>query len=277
VFSGWAVLPEELVDALSKILKKDAHVVLRRSRGSMGDGELSLSIASPSDILGHACKGTKVWVVQSPIAISDDAMDRSAEEHLYELAKAAGLSVSKDTWAKAGIRFGWNRHGLGTPARQGNRRLKARRCILPGSVLVLEKPLQNPEQLLVQGLGDGAEFGFGALLPHPGLAEDLYRPQIALQTIKSQNTAAEDAFKLWKLAGSSGPTPSQIAHLAGKLISGQALAWLEKQKTDRSARIWNRWAPVYAELVEILKKPAHAAIVLRVWQDLVIANRKGDR
>ncbi len=277
VFSGWAILPEEFVDALQKMLKTDAHMVLGRSRGSMGDGELSLFPVSASDILKHACKNAKVWVVQSPIAIPENASDLSAEEHLYELARAAGWPVSQETWAKAGIRFGWNRHGLGTPARAGHRRLKARRCILPGSVLVLEKTLENPEPLLVQGLGDGAEFGFGALLPHPGRAEDLYRPQVALQKIESRNTAAGDAFKLWQLAGPSGPTPSQIAHLAGKLASGQAVAWLEKQKTERSARIWNRWFPVYEKLLEILKKPAHAAIVLRVWQDLVIANRKGER
>jgi hypothetical protein len=242
----------------------------------MGDGKLSIEEVSPSRILKNASKEARVWVVQSPIAIPNDIQEGLCETMLQIIAQKAGWPV-EETWAKAGVRFGWNRHGLGAPAREGHKRTQARRCILPGSVIVLAKSFDDPENILLRGLGDGAEDGFGALLPHPGIAKTLFRPHPALVKIQSKSKASRDAFFLWKKAGTSGPTPSQIAHLAGQLAAQKASQWLQKQK-ERPARIWNRWSEIYVDVQKIVQSdPQDAREVLRIWQDLAIANRKGDR
>jgi len=278
VFSGWAFLPQEAIDVFQNSLKSNPYVVMGRSRGVLGDGILSITSVQASEILQHTYRNSQVWVVQSPIAIPENADylsgNEPAEEILKKMAQAAGLPVASDTWAKAGVQFGWNRHGLGIPAHAGHQRLKARRCILPGSVLVFSQPVQDPENFLIRGLGKGAENGFGALLPHPGLASAIFRPAPSNVTLKSRNNAAKEAWKLWQESGTGGPTPSQIAHLAGKLRAGEALKWLKKQKEERPARIWDRWSPVYDILEKLLQDPAKAASVLRIWQDLVIANRE---
>src|SRR5690606_14678038 len=179
------------------------------------------------------------------------------------------------TVAQVGVRFGWNRHGLGQTVGQ-HRRLRARRVVLPGSVIVLESPLPDVESKLLEGLGSGREQGFGGLLPHPGIASSRLLPNVAPPTLRSRDEAGRIAAELWDAShGRAGPSSSQIGHLAQltRKDPERALTYVAKQG-DRPPRIWELWKPVHHRIGELIAKdPALAARVLRGWQDLAAAAR----
>lgn len=286
-WTGLVALPREAVAPLTDALR--AHgLQLGKARTIRGHGTARLEAAA--DALSPVQLGDatgRVFVVQSPLVIPDDWPVIEAEAALKRLVESAGWgNVQIDaawegsrvvqTQAACGVRFGWNREGLG--ARVGeHRRLRARRVILPGSVVVLEAPLTDPRQRLQVGVGDGRDQGFGALLPHPGIASRRFRRAVEMPQVKSVNAAGKVGLELWNLARprGGGPSPSQIGSVAARVASPeQALAYLAKQRSARPPRIWHAWEPVIAKVEALIKvNPPEAAKALRVWQDLAIAHR----
>lgn len=297
VFSGLMAVPEEAAEVICRRLEEDPAVAFGKARTVRGGGRLS---AERCD-MGALLSGWKerVFVLQSPAAIPDgwDMSDGPAETRLAELVeqswkvkvaanpRQAG-EISVTALAQCGVRFGWNRHGAGGSHVGETRRLQARRVFLPGSVFVLEETPPNLEELLCRGLGvevdgdvDGRCQGYGAVLPHPGLAQRRRVLEPDCAEIKSQDDAAELALDWFnKTSGAGGPSPSQIAAVAGRIRDkdgSEAVAFLGRQKDDRPSRVWERWKPVWAEVGKSIDTNARvAARALRIWQDLSVANGK---
>lgn len=296
VFSGLVALPAEAVPVLERALRADPSIQFGKARSVRGSGRLSLLPLDDAErtlswpLTGDA--SGRVFVAQSPLALPDDWKIGRAEHALRRLAEESGwgtvvledeviLGNCARTMAACAVRFGWNRHGLGPRAAPAQNRLRARRVILPGSVLVLARPLDRPLDRLLAGLGDGREQGFGALLPHPGIASARVQARPTPPTLVSHDTAGREALALWTQAGGTqGPTPSQIAALRRQLERGPqaALDFLKRQAKDRPARVFYRWQRVLPPLEALIPRdPALTASALRVWQDLAIIHREERR
>jgi hypothetical protein len=167
---------------------------------------------------------------------------------------------------------------------------------MPGSVIAFrERPRGDFSSYLLRGLGDGREQGFGAVLPHPGIAAGKYEVEPEIARVKSKDEAGMLAMKLVELAGNFGPSRSQIAGLCGKLRAGQraaieshplvapksaneggnlgagqraAIEYLAEQEA-RHDRFADQWATVSSKVKEILQKDYNlASRTFRAWQDL---------
>lgn len=290
VFSGLLALPREAADALVEAIDQNPVVQLGKARAVRGTGMLEATrISGPESVLPTGLPAElpgRVFVVQSPLALPDTYEVTRAETALQYLAESAGWgkvllesevedgSITR-TAATCGIRFGWNRHGLGTKADVRHKRLRARRVILPGSVVVFSEPPKNVAEKMLVGIGNGRESGFGAVLPHPGIAApEPFLLEPALPVRESRNDAGRLAWELFQAArGVNGPSPSQLAALRRR-IDNQPVAYLTRQKDRGSPRAWNRWEPVFSEVTDLLKgDAARARDTLRAWQDLAIIHR----
>ncbi len=303
VFTGMLTVPESIAERLTRLLGESPWISLGKSRSVRGGGRLSIErMADPArEFAGWSLPSEatgRVFVVQSPLVLPDDyAVDR-AESALEMLAMRGGWGpivldeAHQDrqvarTQAHCGVRFGWNRHGIGESA-GAQKRLRARRVILPGSVLVLRTPLPNLLDLLVAGLGEGREQGFGALLPHPGIAVERTGHQVqpdSIPVIRSRDDAGRLGRELWADAGGEdGPAPSQIAAVARRIRRDpkSALDYLKRQK-ERPPRIWAVWKPVLPRVIELVDAAIKSGTAaehdrlyraLRVWQDLAVADRR---
>lgn len=297
VFTGLVALPREAAVSLLPLVQEGAPVTFGKARSVRGAGTLTMQEVGQGwqapwqwSLTEPSTQG-RVFVVQSPLAVPDHwAVDR-AEVVLQRLVAEAGWGelVLGDpegrgrhagSAAAIGVRFGWNRLGHGLTVGM-QRRLRARRVVLPGSVLVLREPLLDPERQLLRGLGDGREQGFGALLPHPGIASGRLPVTTPLPELGSDG-AGRLALQLWRQAGrQDGPSPSQIGDLAQRLTHGPEAAqqFLDTLK-ERARRAFDLWQPVVslvrenlsAGRVEILAK------ALRTWQDLrIVADSEESR
>ena len=286
VFKGLIACPEDAAEQLIASLDNQ-YVTFGRSRSVRGGGVLRLrQISSFDDFFDwkvSAELNRRVFVLQSPAAVSDDVAEfGAAEDQLRTLIPfdvqaeivAEGISAP-GIHASARVLFGWNRHGKGQKADPRHNRLRARRVISPGSVFVLREPTANLQQFLLHGIGDGKQQGLGAILPHPGIARTKYERQVGgLPVIKSRNQAGQWGRKLFDKA--PAVSPSQIARLAAlaeQQSPAKALEYFEQQLRGRSARIWDRWKWVEDEVLQLLQQPELAADALRVWQDLAIGER----
>lgn len=184
--------------------------------------------------------------------------------------------------AACGVRFGWNRSGLGGPVDLAGR-LAARRVFLPGSVFVLEKEPENLSDLLVRGLGiekssdiDGRLQGYGAVLPHPGVATEAISNVPELVSFGSDESA-HWALNWRKRSKTDGLSASQVAAVASRInaLDGQeAIKFLERQRFNRS-RGWGRWKNVHEDLVKTIGlDPQRAKKALRIWHDLISAGEE---
>jgi len=283
IFTGLVSLPAEAADALARILETDDHVSIGKARSVRGGGRLILKSMSANGALDLVDlpngKTGRVFIVQSPLVIPDAWRVHRAEETFASLAEEAGwptvdIAASR---AESGLRFGWNRHGLGTTVGE-HRRLRAQRCIEPGSVIVLDEPLGDARAKLLAGIGAGREAGFGALLPHPGIAQEVVSHSEPLAE-RASDGSGELALALWSAAGrTSGPSASQIGALRERLAdAGKASAqeYLRSQK-DRPARVWQRWEHVYQSLVHGIDSNSDHTMVaaLRGWQDLAVTHKE---
>lgn len=296
LFRGLLCLPSAAKPVLETALGRvNAQVVLGKARGVRGGGRLALREVSPSELFS-ACR-TDVWVLQSPMALPDPERLGSsrAETVMGRLLETAGWpklrplsgtqgELAVRTMANAGIRFGWNRHGAGTIV-EGSRRLRACQVFLPGSVFVLEEkiPAADLEQALLRGSGvlDGNDRlgrmrGYGAVLPHPGIAEEKYSPPTTPPAPLPFSVAGEWAWKWFEACRQAPPSTSQISAVAELLPDrNKALEFLNRQKQDRSLRVWERWAPVFDPVCNAVNKdPSAAREALRTWRDLSILYRK---
>jgi hypothetical protein len=290
-FSGLLAIPAEAGAALCEALENGASVCFGKARTVRGSGRLTLQPLGDDAPWrwrmsgAHAAADGRVFIVQSPLALPADWSVGRADEALQRLVAAAGWGelVLGDperrgrhggSVATLGIRFGWNRHGLGEVV-GSHRRLRARRVVLPGSVLVLRSPLDRIEERLRVGLGEGREQGFGALLPHPGVAR-MRLPELPKPVELRSEGWARLALQLWREAGGDeGPSASQIGALAQRAQASvdSAKRFLDDLKS-RPPRIWGVWEPVRAMLKDCLgKEPADKVMAaLRAWQDLRVGN-----
>lgn len=268
-FQGVVVLPENAANLLLESLKDNATVQVGKGRSVRGSGELR---AEPVESLADVCadsqnsKNGSVFIVQSPMLVEKDTGMRSVGEMIKEIVADAGWGEVVEAAGSVAVMFGWNRHGGGrqTPVA----------VIEPGSVFRLKSTPDNLTSLLVKGIGDGRKRGCGAVLPHPGIAKKRYEPNPAIPEIsRDDNGPGVRGYNLWKASKAllSASQISQVWSLAGESTDA-ALHYLEKQRTDRPARIWDRWKGVINPLKEELKShPKQAAETLKVWHDLAVA------
>jgi CRISPR/Cas system CSM-associated protein Csm3 (group 7 of RAMP superfamily) len=291
-FSGYLALPRGAAMALKASLQRDPWVVFGRSQGVRGGGRLSIVREEPDwaawtlpDAMTH-----RVFVVQSPLVIPDAWEVGRAEEALAKLVEEAGWGrvIVDDhhgarrvarSMALCGVRFGWNRRGLGDRV-GGHNRLRARRVVLPGSVFVLEVALdaQTLGERLARGIGEGREEGYGAVIPHPGIASTLVRVEV-LPTQVTSGVGGKDALALYRAVVSDPPSPSQISELLRRAegsVEG-ARKYIEEQRKRHA-----RYASVWDEINIWLKdqpdaKQAQVVAALRTLHDLLINARDGAR
>ena len=274
-YRGYVVLPKEAAEQVLALGKM--AVAFGKARSVRGQGHWVFKrIQAPQS-------QSSAYIVQTPVAIPKELLvvKRPIHEVLAQLVQQQGWGEVElsGTTAKVGVIFGWNRHGKGSRINKSNR-LQACPCILPGSVFVLKTNLtpQNLVGKLVCGLGEGREQGFGALVPHPGLATELHSATVEQRKLKSPDGAARRALTYHQETQKSGLSPSQIAALRQQLAKGknEALDYLETQK-KRPDRIYRCWKGVLAALTNDLGsiKSEEMQRTLRIWQDLAIANRKG--
>lgn len=283
VFEGLVMLPPEGAEALERRLQQDDAVTVGKARSVRGQGRLVIRPLGSQHLLTTISMqgdeaADRTFIVQGPLALPDAGDLGHAEEALARLVADSGwgeLDVERSR-AELGLRFGWNRHGLGQSVGQ-HRRLRARRCVLPGSVIVLKEALADPHARLAEGLGPGREAGFGAVFPHPGVAHDeVFEPKVATRT-RPADASGKLAFELWeKAGGAAGPSAAQVSALLKRLRRGKSSAartFLETQRRDRPARVWGRWEPVYDDLIATLDSPL-MEMALKGWQDLAAANKE---
>lgn len=290
VCSGWISLPTQAADQLTSLLAADPLIAFGKARSVRGRGRLGVTAIDWDQM--SVSPHPRIFVLQTPAAIPDAWDVGRAETVLARLVRESGWGgieeldrdagmIQITTQASCAVRFGWNRHGLG----QGigsTRRLHARRVLLPGSVFVLKQAPTDLPQLLCRGLGvaldgdvDGRLQGFGAVVPHPGIASRTFSCPPVLETISG--SIAGRLAMTWFKDTDAGLSASQIAHVAARITAGggqAAIDYLQRQKTGRSARIWDRWSPVFAEVTAAIEKDARTTQqALRTWQDMVIARR----
>ncbi len=297
VYRGWIRLPEDAANALEKLLGENPKMAFGKSRTVRGGGKLSVERADLAATVNEWEDG-RVFVLQSPAAIPDDWSMESAraERQLERLVRESGWGEVEDiepeegmiqvfTQALCGVRFGWNRHAQGRCV-GGTRRLRARRVFLPGTVFVLKKKPENLAELLVRGLGDGREQGYGAVLPHPGIAATPFERKPVEKPLKSADNAGKLAMEWFDLLVKRekvkleyrGPSPSQISAVAerikGKDEATKALDYLDNQREGRPSRIWERWSPVYGSVKDAISaNSSEARKALRTLHDLAIMYR----
>lgn len=297
IYAGWVWLPSDAASALSARLHDDSYVCFGKSRSVRGGGHISVSkVEDPNQLFAGWSKN--VFVLQSPVAIPDEwrlhddgTGIQSAERLLAKLLQASGwgtlASPSRQTsqiavtsQARCGVRFGWNRHGVGSGV-ASTRRLQARRVFLPGTVFQLESEPKNLSELLQRGLGverdgdiDGRIQGYGAVLPHPGVAQKLFQHTVKVKNLKSGGTG-KLAWFWFEMAKNESPTPSQISNLAARLkegTTGPAINYLNTQ-LQRPEKIYQRWKNIAESIsTEIQRDPIQAEAALRAYADLVTVN-----
>lgn len=273
-FVGFVAMPENAYELLKRALAENCHVQLGKSRSVRGNGMLNISVTDkfPLDLPEDTKKHETVagFIVQSPILLSD-SIDRnlSAAELLANAVENAGWGKVKKGSCSAStqILFGWNRNKNG--------RQKAELVIAPGSVFVLENAADNWQDLVVKGLGEGRERGFGAVLPHPGVADDRYRrEEDCLIEIPKSDGYAKVA---WSLKEKSKLSASQISRLLAltEANAESALNFLAVQKDERPQKFWDAWKPVWEEVGNLVKADSKRACkIFKVWYDLTVAEGK---
>ena len=271
-FVGFVSMPECAYLLLQKALSENAHVQLGKSRSIRGNGRLVASVVDDLPLgLPKGKDETTVagFIVQSPILLQADvSTGDSAAELLSLMVENAGWGKvkAKAVSASTQILFGWNRNKNG--------RQKAELVIAPGSVFVVENAPVNWRELVIKGLGEGRERGFGAILPHPGVAEARYRPEDDV-LIKSAVTD-EYAETAWSLYGKSKHklSASQISRLLALCEASpeSAIDFLNVQRENRPEKFWDAWEPVWKEVCDLIRSDCTKACrVFKVWYDLTVA------
>jgi hypothetical protein len=287
VFAGLVAMPTRVAAVLREIIDDDSFVSFGKGRTTRGGGNLHVERFDIEHWLSQKFGGgsePRVFVVQSPIAIPDTWKVGKSERVLADLVKASGWghvvddvkvegTVSVGCQAAMAVRFGWTRHGDG--------RSGARRVIQPGSVFVLDETVQALEAMLRRGIGesvangdvDGRMAGFGAVLPHPGIATSRFAPKVAAEQLPKRRSspAATLALTLERTAGRSGPSSSQIAALARRDgASRRTFFDRQLQRAGRNRDVWRRVEQELNKLFAESNEP-HVQEVLRHWRDLTAA------
>ena len=284
--SGLVFLPEQAADVLLKVLKDGRRVSLGRSKTTQGNGTLT---AKPWEIYAtmeqdypqvHDLQN-RLFIVQSPIVYDEKTCSKASTRCiLKKVLEKAGWGelepedklVSESTMTS--VLFGWNQLKLGKQIDKTSR-VKAKRVILPGSVFLLKEKLQDMQKKLVVGLGEDHYAGYGAVLPHPMFATDLYKfdngkNDSVQKFAKSVNDPVYKGYDLHVACGKK-LSASQIAHLmrcAGISIQ-EAIKYLKTQ-ISRPAPTCDSWKSVSGLLENMFQQYDQAKVMkmLRVWHDL---------
>jgi hypothetical protein len=270
LFTGMVSMPETAAHLLLDSLAKDPFVQIGKSRSIRGGGTLEAKIVDFAALPIMKKHEQHVFILQSPVDVPKDLIHLPVEDILKQLAADAGFGEVEKSSGSLSIQFGWNRT-------VHNGFLGGRTVIAPGAVFKTRSRVDTLAQRLITGLGKGRERGFGAVIPHPGVAERLYpelpKPQVVPGTKKNFGLAGYD---LWKKANNSRLSASQISRireLAG-LDPEKAIAYLKRQQTDRPEAIWERWKHVTQEIqTGIREDAAYMQRVLKICQDLLVADK----
>lgn len=284
VWRGLIACPPDAAAALEHLLAQDPRVAFGKARSVRGAGRLSLQRRQRvADGLVTTGAAASLLIAQAPIALPATFSDAPVQEQLQQLAGAwaehHGLGAVDAVWATAGLRFGWNRH---QKTDGGTGRTSATRVILPGAVIRLrERPdSQRLEQALLAGLGEGRERGYGAMLPHPGRADSLYRDTPQPPCLASEHAnAIKRALELEK-AVPQLPSPSQISAVLASLERSpeEARRYLKGQG-GRGSHQYSKWQDTLHEIQQWLEGPDEhvqesARISLQVLRDQRAARQK---
>ncbi len=292
VWSGIVLLPHCVAEALKQSLDVDPFVSLGRSRTVRGNGRLRvLDVTENDSLLPWTLERVRpdsdkltanIVIVQSPIRLEDRPTAPTADEELKMFVeKHWGLNPSKALGTVVGVQFGWNRHGIGTLSGKG-KRIRACRVVQPGAVIVFDNRVTKSEleERIKKGLGGGREQGFGAVAFHPGKATKMYDPgKSALRRSRSvadEKVVIEQTLEIWRQNRGKLPSSSQLAEVRNRLAveTDEALRFLDRQKTERTERIWATWEKSFEGIRNFVQKtpPKLAAVGLKLLIDLVVAD-----
>jgi hypothetical protein len=283
VFRGILAVPEEFEARILELLRAEPNCAFGKARTVRGGGMLrAVALRDGSPL--PATHSAATFVVQSPLAIPRDWLaTRDAAAHggeiLRRLVEGAGFGTVEQAEATVEYRFGWSRHGAGRRVATTNR-LAAEAVIAPGSAFRLAAPVAERGRALLErlakGVGEGRDRGFGAVLPHPGIATEVFRAAPALREIKSRDAAGQLAAKLTTLSAGSELSASAISQLVQFARGGPKHLedFIARQK-QRPSRTWDRWKRVAEEVLEITRDKSITdetrARAFRGWTDAVSA------
>ncbi|MDR3196921.1 MAG: hypothetical protein LBU34_03540 [Planctomycetaceae bacterium] len=294
VWSGFVRLPKWAADVVFNIRNdnniQESFVSFGKKRSTHGNGKLFVLRVDEEDktlpyngsTYGSRNRET-VLIVQSPILLSDEPSDQSANEELQTFVETKwGIKPKQCMGTVIGIQFGWNRHGKGTLTGKG-KRVRACRCVMPGSVIIFEANIENLSDKIKSGLGGGREQGFGAVAIHPGLATKMFNVgKSDLKHLKSdvdETTMVQEVLNIWKNHQKDLPSPSQLAAIRKELETNgenktKTLEYLGKQ-TKRTERIGATWESCFREMENFIKNtdPKLAAKGLKLLIDLKIPEK----
>jgi len=277
-FVGLVAAPEDVAEMLLAIAGEGTPAVFGRARTVNGGGTLRVCPVQGS--VPNTADG-RVFIVQSPVLLPQDIVRECRESvpNSVNARRAFRRVLEESGWpegeveiygASVRVLFGWNRHGIGEFVGT-TRRLKGEAVIAPGSVFRLKHAPEDPERLLIRGVGGGRRRGFGSVLPHPGIASEFFQPQPRLPEIQSRDEAGKLGLAFWDKANRKmGPSASQISAVLerAKRDVKSALDYLRGQY-KRHARIWRRWEPVIDDVERSLQTHPKLTIrALAMWRDL---------
>jgi hypothetical protein len=272
-FAGLLFMPADAAEVLMTLLERDPLVRIGKSRSVRGTGVLTAEVVSAdspeSANLADGCE-ERVYIVQSPLLVGPGGACGSARAMLSRVVHEAGWGEVEECAGSVSVLFGWNRHRHGMQ--------KAVNVLEPGSVFRLKKPLDDPMRRLAAGIGGGRERGCGAVLPHPGIATGRYQPEPQRPVIKSGDDTGRIGWEFFRKARDTGLSASQVSRLLSHAEMGeeQAVEFMDRQRTERPARIWDRWEPVFDEVKEMISADRERTCrALRVWRDLAVASGTG--
>jgi len=273
-FTGLVSMPEAAADLLMESLEENPFVQLGKSRSVRGGGTLQAQVIQFENLSVMKNYEDRVFIVQSPVLVPPDFVGKPVEDIISLLAADAGFGKTEKGKAKGTMstRFGWN-------TKMSNGRIGASVVICPGAVFKIEAPVKNLSKILTKGIGGGRERGYGAVLPHPGVAQALFQEKQEPRIVyKSSKNFGRAGFALWEKARDYRLSASQISRIREltALNPDKALAYLEIQQKNRPAAIWNRWKGVIREIETGIREDAqHMVKVLKVCQDLLVADKEG--
>jgi CRISPR/Cas system endoribonuclease Cas6 (RAMP superfamily) len=276
VWSGIVRCPKYVIELLN-----NKNVSFGKKRSTHGSGKLFITEAEnetlPWTIKEHENK--IVLIVQSPILLTEEKSDKSADEEFKEfVTKEWKIAPEKCMGTNIGIQFGWNRHGKGKLTGKG-KRVRASRCVLPGSVIIFNtKERDTIVSRIPLGLGTGRKQGFGAAAVHPGKATKMfsktkYEPQ-RISSDENEIRMITEALNIYKKHKTNLPSPSQISAVRQALLSQntKALDYLEHQ-IHRTETIYDTWKDCVNEFKALIRDYGElAAKGLKLICDLRIAD-----
>lgn len=274
-FTGFVSMPETAALLLMESLEKNPFVQLGKSRSVRGGGKLQAEVIEFENLSVMKTYEPGIFIVQSPVLVPRNLVGKPVEDIMSSLAAEAGFGTPEKGKVKGTMttRFGWN-------TKMSNGRIGADVVICPGAVFKIDAPVKNLTRMLIKGIGAGRERGYGAVLPHPGVARVRFQETPKLRIVpKSNKNFGRGGFALWKKARDHRLSASQISRVRELTILNpdKALAYLETQQKDRPAAIWNRWKGVIREIETGIRDDSqYMAKVLRVCQDLLVADKEGN-